>query len=337
MTALTIVVATGSIEIWMLWIAAASLGVAEVFFDTASIAIVPSVVPDRLLERASSRTQIGQLVANNFVGTPVGGVLLAAAVWLPFGVNAASFVIAAALVLSIGSLTGGRPHARIARRPLRGDVAEGFGWLMHHTALRGLAIACSLFVLGMEMIAAIFVLFAQDFLHLSDRWYGALFAIGAVGAVAGSLAAERLKHWFGVAEVLYGAVAVITASMLIEGLWPRLWVSVLATLAMAFAATAWNTTAIPLRQRVVPSHLLGRVDSVYRWLVRGAMAVGAVLGGVAAHLFGLRAPFFIAAAIGTLAFVTLFFSISAQSLAAHQAGTAPPGDDTPSAVDLDPW
>ena len=55
-----------------------------------------------------------------------------------------------------------------------------------------MAIAASLSVLGMQMTAAIFVLFAQDLLDLSDRLVRPLIAIGAIGAVAGGLVAERL-------------------------------------------------------------------------------------------------------------------------------------------------
>ena len=47
--ALAIAVATHNVHIWMLWLAAGLLGVAEVFFDNASQAMVPSLVPIELL------------------------------------------------------------------------------------------------------------------------------------------------------------------------------------------------------------------------------------------------------------------------------------------------
>ena len=45
--ALAIAVATHNVHIWMLWLAAGLLGAAEVFFDNASQAIVPALVPTR--------------------------------------------------------------------------------------------------------------------------------------------------------------------------------------------------------------------------------------------------------------------------------------------------
>jgi predicted MFS family arabinose efflux permease len=216
------------------------------------------------------------------------------------------------------------------RPSLRVEIAEGLRWLFRHRVLRGLALAAGLSLLGMQMTAAIFVLFAQDLLHLSDRWYGALIAMGALGAVAGGLVAERLTRWFGTLSIIHGTVIVWMLCMFAEGLWPRLWVSAAATVAMAFGTTVWNTVTVSLRQRIVPAHLFGRVNSVYRWLVWGSISIGAALGGLVAREFGLRAPFFFGAAVGVVALITLFFSITRTSLAevVLTAGRASVDDDS---------
>lgn len=312
--ALTIAVATDHAQIWMLWTAAGLLGVAEVFFDNASQALVPSIVPIELLERANGRRFAAELAANGFVGSPIGSLLFVAAMWLPFGFDALSFALAAVLVFTLGQASTLPPPAPLPRR-MRAEIAEGLRWLWQHKVLRGLAIAAGLSVIGMQMTAAIFVLFAQDLLHLSDRWYGALIAIAAVGAVAGGLVAERLMKRFGSLWIIHAAVVLWMLCMFAEGFWPRLWVSAAATFAMAFATTVWNTITVSLRQRIVPPNLFGRVNSVYRWLVWGSISVGAALGGLTAHQFGLRAPFFIGAAFGGVALLALRFSITPQSLA----------------------
>jgi MFS family permease len=190
----------------------------------------------------------------------------------------------------------------------------------------------------MQMTAAIFVLFAQDLLHLSDRWYGALIAIGAVGAVAGGLVAERLAKRISLLSMIYTIVAVWTFCMFAEGLWPRLWVSAAVTAAMAFGTTVWNTITVSLRQRVVPAHMFGRVNSVYRWLVWGSISIGAALGGLVAREFGLRAPFFAGAGMGIIAIITMTSSITPTSMA-HLARTRRQDslDDTPPAIEADQW
>jgi MFS family permease len=313
--ALTIAVASHHAQMWMLWIAAGSLGVAEVFFDNASQAMVPSIVPVEVLEKANGRRIAAEVAANSFIGTPIGSVLFVVAMWLPFGFEGASFAIAAMLVLTLRGTAAAAIHPPESRRSLRADIAEGLRWLSARRVLRGLAIAAGLSVLGMQMTAAIFVLFAQDLLHLSDRWYGALIAIGAIGAVGGGLVAERLTKRLGTMAIIYGTVVVWTLCMFAEGCWPRLWVSAVATIAMAFGTTVWNTITVSLRQRIVPANLFGRVNSVYRWLVWGSISIGAALGGIVAREFGLRAPFFVGAGFGVVALLTLFVSITPKSLA----------------------
>jgi MFS family permease len=343
--ALAIAVASHNVHVWMLWVAAGCLGVAEVFFDNASQAMVPSIVPVEVLEKANGRRFAAEIAANSFVGTPIGSVLFVVAMWLPFGFDAASFGIAAALVLTLRAATAAPVVRSNAHRPLREDIAEGLRWLSGHRVLRGLALAASLSVLGMQMTAAIFVLFAQDLLHLSDRWYGALIAIGAVGAVGGGLVAERLTKRLGPLSIIYGTVVLWTLCMFAEGFWPRLWVSAIATVAMAFGTTVWNTVTVSLRQRIVPPSMFGRVNSVYRWLVWGSISIGAALGGIVAREFGLRAPFFFGAGLGGVAVVTLFFSITPSGLAQVRKRPLPraadPGlsatDDTPVVIEQNPW
>ncbi|MEP7047498.1 MAG: MFS transporter [Ilumatobacteraceae bacterium] len=343
--ALALAVATHNARMWMLWAAAGCLGVAEVFFDNASQAMVPSIVPVEVLEKANGRRFAAEITANSFVGTPIGSVLFVAAMWLPFGFDAASFAIAAALVMTLQVAVAPHPGAHAAPRRLRVEIAEGLRWLSRHQVLRGLALAASLSVLGMQMTAAIFVLFAQDLLHLSDRWYGALIAIGAVGAVGGGLVAERLTKKIGAVSVIYGAVTLWALCMFSEGFWPRLWVSALATVAMAFGTTVWNTVTISLRQRVVPANLFGRVNSVYRWLVWGSISIGAALGGIVAREFGLRAPFFFGAGLACVALLTMFGSITPRSLAdlarptpqPKPADETPSTDETPVEIEFDLW
>ena len=218
--ALTIAVASHNAEIWMLWVAAGCLGVAEVFFDNASQAMVPSIVPieaaregQRAPVRGRDRRQQLRRHADRQRAVRRRDV---AAVRIRCGV---SFAIAALPRLHDPRRDDAASRADAeTRRPLRVDIAEGLRWLSGNKVLRGLAIAASLSVLGMQMTAAIFVLFAQDLLHLSDRWYGALIAIGAIGAVGGGLVAERLTKRFGSVAIIYGTVVVWIAVHVRRGL-----------------------------------------------------------------------------------------------------------------------
>jgi hypothetical protein len=70
-----------------------------------------------------------------------------------------------------------------------------------------------------------------------------------------------------------------------------------------FFMTMWNVVTVSLRQELVPSGLLGRVNSVYRMVGWGFMPLGALTGGFVAHALGLRAPYVLAFAIRMIVFV----------------------------------
>jgi hypothetical protein len=65
---------------------------------------------------------------------------------------------------------------------------------------------------------------------------------------------------------------------------------------ISFCAGVWNVVTNSLRQAVVPDRLMGRVQSAHRLLSWGAIPVGTLFGGAMANVFGLRAPFLVAAA-----------------------------------------
>jgi MFS family permease len=57
----------------------------------------------------------------------------------------------------------------------------------------------------------------------------------------------------------------------------------------------WDVVTVSLRQAIIPTHIFGRVNSVYRLVAWGSMSLGALGGGILVHFFGLRAPFVMAA------------------------------------------
>ena len=73
-----------------------------------------------------------------------------------------------------------------------------------------------------------------------------------------------------------------------------------------------------LRQSVIPPRLLGRVNSGYRFVGWGTMPIGAAIGGLIAHFYGLRAPFYFAAAIVAAAALLALSQVTQSAIdAAH--------------------
>ena len=99
-----------------------------------------------------------------------------------------------------------------------------------------------------------------------------------------------------------------------------------------------SVIAVTLRQQMVPDHLFGRVNSVFRWISWGAIPLGAFTGGVVAQTFGLRAPYFAGAGVMLVAYVIIVVNLRERDIAAAIAANnpAPPSpaafDDTPDGI-----
>lgn len=297
----------------LVYLAALLLGTAEVFRDNAAQTLMPSIVDRSVLEKANGRMWGAEMVTNAFLGPPLAGVLLAAAFALPFFLDAGTFAVAAALVFLISGQF--RPKSEIAEpvaaASFWSDLKEGVRWLWGHSLFRPMAISLGIANATNTMATATFVLFAQEVLQLNATRFGLLTTGFAVGGVIGSFTADRISAKLGQGASLLLSIIVFILTLLGSGLTSSFWVFWTMGLVMSVSVMLWNVITVSLRQTLIPDRLLGRVNSVYRFLGWGMMPVGAALGGaivaVTQPLVGrewaLRWPFLAAALINIALFV----------------------------------
>ncbi len=289
--------ATGTLTVWLLLFLLLVVGCCEVVFDSSAQAFLPAIVPSEHLPRANGILFATEVIGNGFIGLPIGAWLWVAAVGVPFGVNAAALALAAALVASIRL-----PPRELAARAADHDrflvqLREGMTWLRRHRLLRTLAIMLGLTNMAHTMGTALLVKFAAEELDVSASGYGVLLACMSVGAIVGGFGGDRIGGRLGERRALLWAYATFGLCMTGFGLAPSAVVLALVAVVEGVAGTVWNVITVSMRQRVIPTGLFGRVNSAYRWIGTGSIAVGAVVGGQVAHYAGLRAPFFVGAAV----------------------------------------
>lgn len=290
---IAVLAATGRVGVVDLGALALVIGIGEVIFGNASQAVLPDLVPRESLHRANGAQYAVQTVCGLFVGPPLGSLLFGLAVALPFGLDAASFAISAALLATLPRRRAPVPPVV----PLRRSIAEGLRFLLGDRLLRTLAILLGVNNFCGQFGASTLALFATETLGVSQRGYGILLVGTAVGAVIGGLCNARVVERIGEAAALLfelGAMGVVYLAM---GLAPNAVTLGLCMALNGFLITLWNIVTVSLRQELVPNQLLGRVNSAYRMLGWGMMPLGALVGGLVAFHWGLRAPYLAASGI----------------------------------------
>jgi len=288
---LVVAVSVGAASIVLLCVVGFLLGTAQTMFDNASQAILPAVVDAPNLPRANGFLNGGQTVGAQFAGPPSGAFLFGVAAALPFAVDAVSFLLSAALILSVAGSFRTPRAADLPRTSLRSDIAEGVRYLARHRVLRTLCLLLGALNLASAGWMAVAVLWALQVLHVGTTGYGFLFLGAAGGGLLGAVVADRLDARIGRAATLRLAYGLSVAATGILTIVSNPWIAGTVLAVAGFMIPLWNIGTVSLRQEVVPQALLGRVNSAYRMVGWGAAPIGAALGGLVASTYGLRATF----------------------------------------------
>ena len=296
-------VSQGFINIWLLLISVFFFGICEVLVDTTSQAVLPQILDKSNYERGNSRLQISEVIVSQFAGAPLGGLIYAISIALPFFFSTTGFILAGLLILlfPFENEINARKKGEIEqeRLGLKGDIKFALNYLYQDKQIFSIVVITTLLGFFYSLSNAIAPLFILKELNVPPALFGVVLAIGGVGALIGSIAAPMASRYLGRGRAL--AINVFFASLLVIfiGLSPNAYFFVAVSVLIGFTISVWNILLMSLYQSLIPPELYGRIHGARRTIVWGLMPIGALLGGVIAR-GGLRLPFLIGGSIATL-------------------------------------
>lgn len=294
--ALSLAFAAGTESLLLLYLAFALVGVMEIAADNAAISVLPDLVDTDDLDRANGRIATAQLVADEFVGPPLGGFLFALAVAAPLAATGALYAAAGLLFLAIPRQPrpAGADEPAVERPAMWRDAAAGTTWIRGQHLLRGLAITGGLASVAYMMTFSIIVLYATETLGVSPTGYGVILAVSSLGGLLASFATARMRHLVGYRLLVPGALALGAITMLGLFFTTSPYVAALLLAAYIFHVTVWNICVVSLRQRLVPNDMRGRQNSLFKLSGLVGLVAGAAVAGPIASTAGLATPFGVA-------------------------------------------
>ncbi|HEX8112505.1 MAG TPA: MFS transporter, partial [Kofleriaceae bacterium] len=295
LAAIPLAVWLGHLELWLLYPVAFGVGVLSVFFDVAHQSYLPSIVDGEQLVEGNTKLQLSYSGAQ-LAGPGLGGVLVQLLTApIAIAVDVTSYLGSAVLLGWIRRRepappadAGGADLAGIAR-----DIRGGLHFVWRHPLIRPIALATGTanFFYLFGMTGAVLALYAVRELGLSPALLGIVLASGNVGAILGSLAADRVLARFRFGRVmLVGSVASAFAIALMALATPGTAVVMLPAAVMLgeLGVTIYDISQISLRQAATPSALQGRMNATVRFINWGPIPIGAFIGGVIGEALGLR-------------------------------------------------
>ncbi len=304
---------SGALRLWQMMVIVALYGAAQAFFDPASDAILPELLPAWQLGDANALEQVARPLALRLAGPAVGGVLVGV-----LGAGAAFLTDAATFIASAAALWSMSAHASISPRgagtqlslATGAQLREGWSYVRRHVWLWGtFASAGIAYLLFMGPAEVLLPFMVKHELGGSGLQLGLVLGAGGLGSVACALAMLRSGLPSRSMTFIYLVWALATLAVAGYGLATAIWQLMLASLAFNLLETAGTIVWATMKQRHVPGHMLGRVSSL-DWLISigllpvsfaltaplsaalgvRATLIGAGLAGAAATLGGLLLP-----------------------------------------------
>ena len=308
MASIPVVYWLGHLTLVQLYVVAGVHGVLSVIFDVSYLSFLPSLVEREELGEANSRLLGTQSLAQLAGPTLAGG--LTAAVGAPVAVlaDAVSFAASGAFV---GAIRGREERPGPTTTRVRTELAEGLRYVFSQPYLRTLTTWFSIGNLFTSALFALMVVYFVRDLHLGAATIGWLMAVVNVGFIAGALVNGKLVRRFGIGPMiaypsLLSPLALVTVPAAPQG--SPLPMLALGGVVGTFIGFFANVNQLTLRQAITPQRLLGRMNSVARFMYWGTIPAGSALGGVVAEAVGLRTTLYAAAICGAVTGIPIALS-----------------------------
>lgn len=281
---------------------------------SASEAYLPVLLTrDQLTEGNSKlalRVAVSEGAAPGLAGVLVQLITAPLAVLL----DAVSFLLSAALVFRTRGVehTASEGSSVGDARRIFTEMMEGIAVIVRQPILRSITLAGALLGFTGGVYDALLILFVTRTLRLPLLIVGALYTVGSVTGILGTLLGAPVTRKLGI-----GRTIVISATLISVG-----WLGVplaygstgvaiaLMLLGMVFAGignTTYNIGVASVRQATTPNRVLGRVTSAEMMVSFGTLSLGGLVGGFGAAAIGIRQAILVAglARLALLAIVLL--------------------------------
>lgn len=289
----------GSLAGWLdrhaIFALVAVLGAARAFEGPTTAALLPGLIPDGALSRATALSVSATQTAT-IVGPSLGGVLYAVggSGTGVYGLATVLFCLASASMACIRTT-----RAAPSREPATlASVLSGLSFIRSRKAILG-AISLDLFSVLLGGATALLPVFARDILDTGPWGLGALRAAPALGALSMSVVLARYPIQSAAGIRMFVAVATFGIATVVFGL-SR---SVPLSLAALYVLGAADVISVVVRQALVqgrtPDAMRGRVGAVNALFIGTSNQLGEFESGMTAAALG-TVPAVVAGGIGTL-------------------------------------
>jgi MFS family permease len=294
--ALVGLILTGTIRIEYMALLSFCNGTAETFAQPARQCLIPGLVPRQYLPGAVALNSLTYNVAR-FIGPAISGPMIAAWGVVPsIAVNAAAFFYASVTMTMLRL----DPAVRMGRRgggSVLHDALDGLRYVARHPGIGPLLFFAATVGMTLRAVGEMLPPYVSLLYGRGAEGLATLASTMGCAAMAGGFLVAIRGRMSGLARIAVGCglVLALATAGFVSTSWFPLGVACIA--AMGAATTMHGISCQTLMQHSSSPAMVGRVLSLWGMITRAAPAMGALIYGAAAEVFGLRVPVLIGVAI----------------------------------------
>ncbi len=322
-TLLFALTATGLIDIYLLWMITAFVGIVSSAFQPVRMSLIPSLVPRELLSEAVAAQSIVFNVSR-FMGPALAGVAIATmGLASAFALNAISYLamIAALLLIELRTKRSGGTKSHFFA-----ELREGIVYTIQHATIRQQLLIVALSALFGRGVIVMLPAFAGAVFGGGSSTLATLTSVSGAGAVIAGLCLTRLGA--GVRLLRWTVLATVVTGLLMVGLGvtQSYAAGIALVAALGFTLTLVGIGSQTLIQTRVAEEMRGRVLSLWAAVAFSAPALGSVMIGAVAARIGIGTTTMLSGLLCSVLAILLTWHVFYSSPAESLAGSVGPSD-----------
>ena len=273
-----------------------AIGAGMTMIRTPIIPTLSGLVPRSELPAALTLSALGGNIGR-VVGPTIGGFVVAAiAPWAIFFLTAAAFIGMIIIVYrlprqsNVPQNQNSLPPENIVRA-----VRVQIRYVRHSQAARVLIVRAGLFTLCSSALLSLLPFLTRHELGLDSTGFGLLLGSFGMGAIVGGIVIlPRLRPKASVESLIAGSVVLLSIVIFAMGFIHDF---IILCIVMALGGAAYITilsTFYTIGIKSAPKWIGARVLAIYLLVLNGGLAVGSVLWGTVANVFGIQITFLVA-------------------------------------------
>ncbi|MCY9529916.1 MFS transporter [Paenibacillus alvei] len=277
-------------NIWILCAISFFTASCSMVFQFAYTSVLPSIINKNDLTEGNSKLEISRAMTQ-FVGPSIAGVIIhVLSAPISLFINIITYLVS---IFFFKRINIDEKEPTTTKNTILKQIRQGFHHIFTNPFLRTISLSTAILNFSRCAFDAVYMLYVVTVFSIDASILGIIFGVGSLGALLGAFTANKLVKKIGTGNTILISTVIVGVGFLIVAIVTKYIIVNIAILSISqFFISMGNTvffiSQVSIRQAVTPNEIMGRVNATQVFISRGAVPIGALLGGLSGMLFGLR-------------------------------------------------